>query len=384
MLAVMGAVLVGYAATPGRGESLGPVMAAAISIDGRTMAVSTVTTDVALFDIEPLTFRTLLTSPEGTTLSWREASTRHGATSILISPPVAFSPDGKLLVAAGARGELVGWDLASRAVRFRAPSITGTTGLAFLPDGRSFVTAGTSVTQWSAENGAVLGEFKSPGAKKATSVAVSPDGTTVLVGLYSGEIAEFEASTRQLRRVLKGHRAPVTGLAFSPDGSEFASAAARFDPRLWKRGEETPVRPKLPEISGTGETQALMLFAWLLGSAAGYRIVGAPTTGMPPIGSTALEVPQDETYVGYCATKVAYSPDGRFLAATARLSLLSGEFQLILVDLSGQVGRVIHGIRGCSVAFAPNSKLVITGGSGAPELWDPETGTRLDSGKPRP
>lgn len=184
---LVGSVLSSCASTPGRDRALGAVMATALSADGRTIAVSTHTSEVALFDVKPLRFRQLLTR--------EEAKTRPGVAGLLRSPPVAFSPDGKLLVAAGVAGEVFGWEADSGAVRFRVPAEAGVADLAFLPDGRSFVTAGPAPRHWSAESGSVLGEFKLSGDARATFVGVSPDGRVVLVGLASGEIAEFDAVT---------------------------------------------------------------------------------------------------------------------------------------------------------------------------------------------
>lgn len=391
LLAFVGCCLVGCASTPGRDQPLDPVMAFALSIDGQTMAVSTVTTDVALFDVAPLRFRVLLTPDDGKTLSWNEAKTRPGVSGLFRSPPVALSPNGKLLVAAGARGELVGWDTDTGSVKFRAPWEAGMVGLAFFPDGQSFVTVGPIARHWSVENASALGEFKTPSDTKATSVAISPDGETLLVGLSSGEIAEFAAPTRKILRLLKGHSTPVTGIAFSPDGSAFMSTAGRFDPRVWNRTEHSPLPSSLAEAakinrwSGQMDSdaqQALVLFVWLLGTARGFQIVGAPTMGAPPMLSAMLVRADKEPSI-HCGPSVAYSPDGRFLAATANLPHLSGEFHLVLADTIRQEGRVISGTYGCSVAFTRDSKIVVTGGLGSPQLWDAATGTRLDmqSGK---
>lgn len=377
---LVGCALLSCASTPGLDRALDPVMATALCADGRTMAVSTDASEVALFDVSPLRFRALLTREED--------KTKPSVATIMKSPPVACSPTGKLVVAAGLAGEVVGWDVDSGSVRFRSPVEAGVVGLAFFPDGKSFVTAGPAARHWSADRGSALGEFKSPSDATATSVAVSPDGRIVLVGLSSGEIAEFDALTLRVTRTLKGHSAPVTGLAFSPDGSAFASTAGRFDPRIWNRTESTPVPRKFSEVGGMGasldkagrDTHGLVLFAWLLGTARGFQIVGAPTIGAPPLVSPKLEQAANEPSP-HCGPGVVYSPNGRFLAATANISLLSGEFHLMLADMTRHEGRVISGIYGCSVAFTRDSKLVVTGGLGAPQLWNAETGVRVENGR---
>jgi len=373
-----------WAKTARGAKALTPVMATTLCTDGRTMGVSTNTSQVALFDVTPLQFRLLLTDEKAKTRVTRIAS-------VFKSPPIACSPDSKLLVAAAVIGELVGWEIDSGSVRFRAPVQDGIVGLAFFPDGHSFVSVGPLATQWSAENGSRLGEFEAPGGATATSVAVSPDGQVVLIGLSNGEIAEFDASTRGVLRLLKGHAAPVTGIAFSPDGSAFMSAAGRFDPRIWKRTETSPQPHSFSEVGGMGESldktgrrgragaEALLLFTWLLGTARGFQVVGAPTMGAPPVVSESLGGAATEPSP-YCRTSVAYSPDGRFLAATAHLSLLSGEFQLMLADMARNEGHIIKGTYGCSVAFTRDSKFVVTGGLRAPQIRNAETGIRVRDG----
>ena len=380
VLGLANCALLSCASTPGRDRALDPVMSSALCADGRTMAVSTVTSEVALFDVSPLRFRALLTRDE--------ARTKPSVATIMKSPPVACSPTSKLVVAAGLIGEVIGWDVDSGGARFRSPVEAGAVGLAFFPDGQSFVTVGPAARHWSAVGGAALGEFKSPGNATATSVAVSPDGRIVLVGLSSGEVAEFDVLTRQVTRILKGHAAPVTGLAFSTDGSAFASTAGRFDPRIWNRAESSPVPRRFSELGGMGESldktghdaQGLVLFAWLLGTVRGFQIVGAPTLGAPPVVSPRIERAAHEPSP-HCGPGVAYSPNGRFLAATANISLLSGEFHLMLADMTRNQGRVISGIYGCSVAFTRDSRFVVTGGLGAPQLWNAETGQRVESGR---
>lgn len=371
---LVGSFLSSCASTPGRDQALDPVFAADICDDGQTMIVSTVTSEVATFDVSPLRFRALLT---------REETKTKPNLPTLTSPPIACSPASRILVAAGLGSEVVAWDVESVSPRFRTVTDAGVVGLAFYPDGHSFVTVGLAARLWNAGSGSILGDFTLPSDATATSVAVSPDGKVVLVGLSSGAITEFDAVSRRVTRTLKGHSVPVTGLAFSPDGLTFASTAGRFDPRIWNRTESSPVPRKFSGGSGIAESlekarddaQALALFAWLLGTVRGFQIVGAPTMGAAPMQSANVE----QSPSPYCRPSVAYSPDGRFLAATAHISLLSGEFHLILGDMAHNEGRVISGIYGCSVAFTRDSKLVVTGGFGAPQLWNAETGARVEN-----
>jgi WD40 repeat protein len=337
---------------------------------------------VALFDITPLHFRSLLTA-EGV-----KAKPKEG--DIFRAAPLAFSPDGTLLVTGGVAGHLVGWDIEVGTVRFRIPHEGRANDVVFFPDGGSFLVAGPSIQRFSASNGQLIAEFKPPGIATATALAMSSDGRVILAGLSTGNIAKYDAAAGNLLHVIKGHAVAVTGLAFAPDDSAFASNAGRFDPRVWNAKDGAPVPIRLKELEGIGESldksaqelQALTVLAWVLGTAAGFHTVGAPTMGAPPIGAAGPTVDRAAvTPSHFCGPRVAYSPDGRFLATTAHLGMLSGEFQLILVDLTQRKARLMAGNYGCSVAFSSDSKLVIRSGNGAPQIWDAETGERIDKVK---
>ncbi len=340
------------------------------------MAASTTTSEVALFDITPLRFRLLLTSGE--------FKSRVSLASILRSPPVACSPDGQLIIAAPVANSLKGWEVDTGRLRFSVPVKSRIRGLVFLPTGRSFIVLDEAVSQFSAENGQVMEELTMPGKTQATAVAVAPEGHSILVGLVDGRIVEIDLRSLQITRTLRGHTGPVTGIAFAPDGAAFASTAGRFDPRVWNYAESEPLPRSVIDIGSTREslgraqraTQALALFTWLLGSGTGFQIVDAPTLGAPP--ALTHEVQRAASLSAkHCEPAIAYSPDGRYLAVTANLSLLSGEYHLLLVDLVRNEGRVISGIYGCSVSFSHDSKFVAMGGLGSPLLWDLERGAEV-------
>jgi WD40 repeat protein len=166
-MVLIGCSLAACTSTPGRSRALDRVMSTAVSSDGRTLAASTVLDEVALFDLSPLRFRALLTSQKVYAQEWYN------------SPPLAFSPDGRLLVGAGVAGHLIGWDVDSGTVRFRTPLAEPVVDIAFDPDGRSFLAVGPAINRFSAEDGSLLSQLKAPGTAAASAIAVSPDGRHV-------------------------------------------------------------------------------------------------------------------------------------------------------------------------------------------------------------
>jgi WD40 repeat protein len=382
-MALVCAGLAGCASTPGRDQALSNVMAVSCSADGRTIAVSTVMEEVALFDLAPLRFSALLT-PEGA-----KAQIKLSQKTVFRSPPLAHSPDGSLLVVAGVEGRVVGWDVQSRQARFRIPMTDRASDVAFHPDGASFFVAGRTIRRFSADTGALLDELNGPGATSVTALALSTDGKLLRAGLSDGHIAEFDLAKGALARTLKAHDLAVTGLAVAPDGSAFASTAGRFDPRLWDANVDPPAQVRITDLPGVGTSleqstqtaSSLTVFAWLLVAASGFHIFGTPTMGAPPIGGVPSVDRASATASEYCDPRIAYSPDGRYLATTALLSTLAGEMHVVVADVVQKKARAINGVYGCSIAFSADSKFVVTGGLGAPQVWNAETGERVESGR---
>lgn len=376
---IASSLLFGCASTPGRDRPLYPVMATAVSPDNNFIAVSTNYQEVAYFDTSPFRFRSLLT-PE-------DVKTKPKSSGILHSPPLAFSPDGRLLIAADVRGRVVGWDVGSRSQKFSSIIEPGAVDIAVFPDGRAFITAGPEAAIWSIDTGSLIDKLELPTGTKATSVSVSPDGQAILVGLSSGDIAVYSSANRKLIRTWKGHQVSVTGLAFAPDGKTLASTAGLFDPHLWKIDSELRSVETAPNVDL--KTNAL------LSARPSTQKVVAGVVGAPLLlyyaGPVLIELLIESMYEHkdfssqvnskQCGPRVAFSPDGRYLAATAHVPMLSGDFQVFLTDLKSHKALTITGIYGCSVAFTKDSKLLITGGLGAPVLWDMETGQKVIIGE---
>lgn len=399
-------VSIGFAAAgcaslyPGRGGGgFDRVMNTAVSSDGKTLAASTVGEKVKLFDLVPLRVRSMLTpeplSERVRANEWRADA--EGDDYWMVSAPLAFSPDGGLLVAVGVDQNIVGWDVGSGQVRFRAPFEGQAEDIAFSPDGGSFFVVGPAINRFSAQTGRLLGELKRPDSANATSVAVSPDGRHVFAGLSTGEIAQYDTEAGSVVRLLKkGHVAPVTGVAVAPDGSTLASTAGRFDPKFWSLLDDPPQPRGLSDLPPVKERvekfregeptrrgQEFMLFLLSIavgvgGAAAG---VGSPMGIFFPDLSEHDLLREAATVASLdCNPRIVFSHDGRFVATTSSDTRLFGR-AVVVADIKRNEGQVIKPIHGCSVAFSADSTFLITGGPAVPQIWDAETGQRLDGGK---
>lgn len=378
------------AGTPGREQPLGMVVSSAFSPDGKQLGVSTSEGEVALFDTQPLWFRRQLS---------RDADKRpapKGYSDMIAAvyrpQPLVFSPDGTRLAAVGVAENIVMWDIASGAEQFRVPANGTILDLAFFADGRKLLTAGPQVLIRSTSDGKQLGQIPLGAGTTATAAAVSSEGL-LLIGLSTGEIALYDGTSLQLLRTWKAHQAPVTGLAFGPDGKSFASTAGGYDLRLWKKDGAGSFDHGAPPVTAADAAESLAnaqgagAFLWLLGTIRGFQIVGAPTMGAPPVvtGADSLFAKAARTIPPHCGSRVVFSANGRYLASTANLMLcpdcigtLSPAFMLFVTDL--ETGKTVTARdTGCTVAISPDGRIVATGTAGKPQLRDSATGEVLQA-----
>ncbi len=183
------------------------------------------------------------------TSNWTELRVLPGAPG-----PLAFSPDGQTL-ATGSRAGLTLWPLAggpevvlpdSTNLFVRAGrGFQGDRTLAFSPDGKSLVAARNTLSDrgvfvlsiWDVQSGKETVMPNDPehiehtGA--ITSLAFSTDGRTLATASMDYSIRLWDFLTRQRVAILQGHLNEVWSLAFSPDGQTLFSGAKDGEVKLW-------------------------------------------------------------------------------------------------------------------------------------------------------
>jgi WD40 repeat protein len=154
---------------------------------------------------------------------------------------IAFSPDGKLLVAADGTGSAWFWDVPHH--RFLGkPLQTGLSdefAVAFSPDGTKLAYAGSDevVRMWDVALHRPVGVPLAGFPSFIDALAFSPDGKMVAAGGGDGTAMLWDTATgEQLGLPLTGPTEYVTSVAFSPDGQQLAAGSADTTVRLWNIG----------------------------------------------------------------------------------------------------------------------------------------------------
>ena len=278
-----------------------------------------------------------------------------------------FSPDGRLLVASNAAGDVTLRDTSNWHVVRRLTHKGGATSLAFSPDGRLLFTAGydgrvrvsdvktgrehtesqvASGTIWSVDISKDGGWLAASGEDKAVrlvplgqqgkhsqalrghdlnvwEVRFNPRGDELASGSFD-HTARLWNMNGHSRSVLRGHTQAVVSVAYSPDAKWLATSGDDSTIRFWRTSDAANLRTiqagnhvyKL-EFSPDGKWLASAVRARGAIGTFWYQLTGSGGASTPlriwrvKDGALVATLPHPTDVFS-----LSYSPDGRFIATT--------------------------------------------------------------------
>ncbi len=149
---------------------------------------------------------------------------------------IAFSADGALLAGACDDGAVVIWSLTDGVVHAtHRPHTRRVYSVAFSADGRRLLTASEDGTArlWDVATGDALAAPLRHG-RRVFRAAFAPDGAVVATACEDRTVRLWDVATGVEKRRLSGHEGPVNWLEFSRDGTRLATASSDRSVRLWR------------------------------------------------------------------------------------------------------------------------------------------------------
>jgi WD40 repeat protein/serine/threonine protein kinase len=320
---------------PTRTESLrhlGNILRQALSPDGQTLAVALRDGRVHLIHL----------------------ATKHETRLLEGLPPVAglaFAPGGRMLAAVGGDLEARVWEVVSgREVQHtRLGRIPDTLNWAISPDGLAILVnyrdSERDVATLRVGTEPVIRHYE----MSPQQVAYSPDGRLEAIALLGGQVSLWDVPAGKDRWHWDAHDSFVGCLGFSPDSSRLATGDADGLVIVWD------IASRQAKFRGKGHTTAITSLAF---AADGNTLASGSADGTAKLWNlTAVEEARLLEESRGQGTLVAYSPNGRWLA-------IAGQVGARLWDApTRQPVRDLPVKGGVSLAFAPDSRTLATGGT---------------------
>ena len=289
-----------------------------------------------------------------------------------------FSPDGRRIASASDDGTAKIWDVETGEERTTLRGHRGAfSSVVFSPDGQRLITSGFdgAVKVWDAN---VSPEARTVVASDSAVLvaAFSPDGHTLLTAGADRQLKLWEVPSGRPLDTWSDHKECIWRVAFSRDGKRVASAAGDWQ-RSDQLGEvfiwdvttgrlvhslraapwDRPLRGVQPGQSVAGLRGRRKKHTWTRGRHLGRGHRGQAARTFPDLKNGSYQV--------------AFSPDGRRLAATANDLIHTWDAQTgeKLLTLKGHSDSITD------FAFSPDGRLILsTGEAGSLRIWDSISG----------
>lgn len=210
----------------------------------KTLNVGFPVSGMAFSPVDGTLLATVTSDPESPLILWNVTTlgTIKTATDVkrCHSASIAFSPDGSLLAAGDCvASEITLWNIPSCTANRTLDSGTSKPihGLAFSPDGKflASIDGELAFKLWDLNSNKQIWEVSSiDGASFSGAIAFSPNGKQVVAGMLDDRtISILDILKRTGAIVVHELKSDVRDVAFSPDGTRFASADGAGYVRLW-------------------------------------------------------------------------------------------------------------------------------------------------------
>jgi cytochrome c len=277
---------------------------------------------------------------------------------------LAVSADGKQLVSGSFDTAAIRWSLsrnvAEQVLRFHDAPVNA---VAFLKDGR-IATAGADahIALWTPGQQTpdhVLEGHSGP----IVALAVSPDGKWIASASWDRTVRLWPLAGGS-PRVLEGHTQNVNSVAFTRDGKQLVSAGYDGTIRIWQIGGDS-----MAVINMQTPLNTVVL-------ADDDEIIAAGANGvvffLSPSGQALGQLKAGETPI----IQLALSHDGAIGAAASTrgsVAIFDPKSHKLLHTLVGP------GFPVWSIAFLPDNRTLLTGGTAMIRRWNAEKGEPIDS-----
>jgi WD40 repeat protein len=300
---------------------------------------------------------------------------------------VAFSPNGKVLVSGANDNSLRVWDVETGKELRRIQAERNILSVAFSPNGKCFASAELNypdstknnsclIRFWQVETGKLLRQVEEEESYSMAGIVFSPDGKLLAWAGNTGMIRLWDVDTGQQVLRWQGPKFAIRCLAFSPSGKELAtlgiSAVQRWDVAT---GKEIG-----PSVSHTGRLNALQFTAagkTLLSCGNDGKVIEWDTlTGRSRRFLFDKPIWPDPTSM----RSVVFSSDGKTVAVSDPNWPNNNRFYLWdcttgkeAQELKAPVGSFV------GFQFSPDGKFLASLGDEVTDIWEVATGKLLHS-----